>query len=298
MQKERSMSNLILLKESSRYPGLFIKKYNKRVFFDNLWNTDPALVEARGHVVTSDGTRVINPFTKVFNFGENGTTINRDSQVLSIRKVNGFMCGVTYIPCIDEVVTSTTGSLDSMFVDYANEYITPKIREFIKQHAIEHEPCTWLFEIVHPSDPHIVPEIPGPYLLGARAVASDEPYTTSVQNESYLDQVALEIGVMRPEFTVEQFDHVVQLGKTVKHEGFVVYDLTSSTVLKIKSRFYLVNKMFARKKDVLSLDRSRVDEEFYPLLDHIAQIASEFNSMSEQERLEYTRNWIENNLGF
>ena len=100
------MSNLISLRESSRYPGLFVKKYSKRVFYDNLWNSHPDIVESRGHVVTNDGTRVINPFTKVFNFGENGVSISRDAQVIAIRKVNGFMCGVTYIPYLDEVVTS------------------------------------------------------------------------------------------------------------------------------------------------------------------------------------------------
>lgn len=291
------MSNLISLRESSRYPGLFVKKYSKRVFYDNLWNSHPDIVESRGHVVTNDGTRVINPFTKVFNFGENGVSISRDAQVIAIRKVNGFMCGVTYIPYLDEVVTSTTGSLDSQFVDYANDYITDTVRDFVKKHAIEHTPHTWLFEIVHPLDPHIVPEEHGAYLLGSRAVADNNPYFTSVENEIYLDQVASLIGVMRPEHTVEQFDHVVTLGKTVKHEGFLVYDPLTNVVLKIKSQYYLVNKMIARKKDVLSLDRKRVDEEFYPLLDHVQTLGNCFNSMSEQDRLDYTRKWIETNLG-
>lgn len=38
---------LIIRKESKRYPGLFTVKYHNRVFYDNLWNDE--LIESRGY---------------------------------------------------------------------------------------------------------------------------------------------------------------------------------------------------------------------------------------------------------
>ena len=44
------MSELIIKKQSTRYPGLYVKKYSKKVFYNGLWDTDSALLESRGHV--------------------------------------------------------------------------------------------------------------------------------------------------------------------------------------------------------------------------------------------------------
>jgi hypothetical protein len=41
---------LLTRKESTRYPGLFVKKYTRKVFYDNLWSENDELLEARGHV--------------------------------------------------------------------------------------------------------------------------------------------------------------------------------------------------------------------------------------------------------
>ena len=284
--------DLITLKESKTYPGLFVKKYKNRVFYDNLWNTSPELLESRGHVYDSDGKVVVNPFTKIFNLGENNTYINRDETVLALRKVNGFMCGVTYIPSIDQVVVSTTGSLDSDFVTLANTQVPDEVKDFIRSHAIETEPQTWLFEVVDPSDPHIIAETPGIYLLGARKVCSTVSYYTTPAEQDYYDQVAAHLGIMRPEWEVVNFQQLVNRSKTVPHEGWVVYGFTSKTVLKIKTPFYKVNKMLARKKEILTLDKSKVDEEFYPLLEHVKSLGDQFTNMPEQERLTYMKEWL------
>lgn len=284
--------DLITLKESKTYPGLFVKKYKNRVFYDNLWNTSPELLESRGHVYDSDSKVVVNPFTKIFNLGENNTYINRDETVLALRKVNGFMCGVTYIPSIDQVVVSTTGSLDSDFVTLANTRVPDEVKDFIRSHAIETEPQTWLFEVVDPSDPHIIVETPGIYLLGARKVCSTVSYYTTPAEQEYYDQVAAQLGIMRPEWEVVNFQQLVNRSKTVHHEGWVVYGFTSKTVLKIKTPFYKVNKMLARKKEILTLDKSKVDEEFYPLLEHVKSLGDQFTNMPEQERLTYMKEWL------
>lgn len=289
------MNELITRKESTRYPGLFVKKYKKKVFFDNLWNESDELLEARGHVETEDGKIVIRPFTKIFNRGENGTDIDRDEQVISIRKINGFMACATYVPEVDEVVVSTTGSLDSDYVKMAEEYITDDIKTIIKEQALKHHnDFTFIFEIVHPNDPHIIQEpFNGAYLIGIRRVSDPNPYMSDFEHEVFLDMMADWFGVHRPHWEICKFGDVVELSKSCKHEGFVVYGHKSKTALKIKSPYYLCLKAAARKKDIMSLDKSRVDEEFYDLIDHIKQNQEEFNALDEQARLEYMRNFLE-----
>lgn len=282
---------LITRKESTRYPGLFVKKYARKVFYDALWNTDPDLLEARGHVETADGRIVIRPFTKIFNRGENGTDIHAAEVCISVRKVNGFMAAATWVPEVCDVVVSTTGSLDSDFVTLAEKYITEDVKGYIKSMS-NLEKVTYLFEIVDPSDPHIVQEEAGAYLIGTRSVASDDPYSTSVSKELDLDRTAKAMGVMRPKWVIQKFSDVAYEAAECKHEGFVVYGLTSGTVLKIKSPYYLHLKMAARKKDIMSLDKKRVDEEYYPLIDHLTEMGEAFTMMDEQARLEYMRNFL------
>ena len=164
-----NMKPLITRKESARYPGLFVKKYTKRVFYDNLWDRDEELLESRGHVETADGKIVIKPFTKIFNHHENGTNIDRDEQCVAICKVNGFMACATYVAEVDDVVISTTGSLDSDFVKMAEEHLA-SVKSWIKLNGSVL--TTYMFEIVDPRDPHIIQEEPGAYLIGCRFVAN------------------------------------------------------------------------------------------------------------------------------
>lgn len=283
------MKELIQRKESTRYPGLFVKKYTRKVFYDNLWHENEDLLEARGHVETADGKVVIRPFTKIFNRGENGTDIDRDEDVIAIRKVNGFMACATYVPEVDEVVVSTTGSLDSDFVAIAERWITKEIKDLIK--SFYHD-ITFIFEIVDPEDPHIIKEEYGAYLLGARllTVTGSNAYTSSVHWEGWLDVMSQNLGVKRPEWKMCKFSDVVAESKTCQHEGFVVY--SSDTALKIKSPYYLTLKAAARKKDIMSLNKQMVDEEFYDLIDHIKANQEMFNALDEQARLEYMKKFL------
>ena len=284
-----NMKPLITRKESARYPGLFVKKYTKRVFYDNLWNQDEELLESRGHVETADGKIVIKPFTKIFNHHENGTNIDRDEQCVAICKVNGFMACATYVAEVDDVVISTTGSLDSDFVKMAEEHLA-SVKSWIKLNGSVL--TTYMFEIVDPRDPHIIQEEPGAYLIGCRFVANDRPYFSDVLTESLLDSLAEKMGVKRPMWSVCRFSSIVEVAKQSKHEGFVVYGQTSRTALKIKTPYYLVLKAAARKKDIMSLNKQNVDEEFYDLIEHLRSIESEFNAMDEQARLDYMRQFL------
>ncbi len=282
---------LITRKESTRYPGLFVKKYTRKVFYDSLWNESDELLEARGHVETADGHTVIRPFTKIFNRGENGMDIDCDEVCVSVRKVNGFMAAATWVPEVTDVVVSTTGSLDSDFVTLAEKHIDQNVQGYIKSMS-ELEKGTFLFEIVDPSDPHIVPEEAGAYLIGFRPINSDAPYHSSVMKELDLDRTAKAMGVKRPEWKIQKFGDVVYEASSCKHEGYVVYGLQSGKSLKIKSPYYLHLKMAARKKDIMSLDKTRVDEEYYPLINHLKEMGESFTMMDEQARLDYMREFL------
>ncbi len=287
---------LIKCKESTRYPGLFVEKYSNRVFWDSLWNSDPALVESRGVVKDAEGNVVIRPFTKIFNRHENGTDIDRDEKVLAVQKINGFMAAATYVPAIAEVVVSTTGSLDSEYVDIAHAHLYPIYSYVENEYNKSGKAVTYLFEIVDPSDPHIIVEEPGAYLIGSRYVEDSSPYFSTYFHECHLDVAAEKMGVKRPKHNgwpdYARFSDVVREAKACKHEGFVVYGQESKTVLKIKSPFYLASKAAARIKDISTLDRKRVDEEFYPLIERLQSIAPTFNGMAEQDRLILIRNML------
>lgn len=282
---------LVTRKESVRWPGLFVAKYTRKVFYDNLWDRHEELIESRGRVELEDGTVVIRPFTKIFNRFENSTDIARDELCVSVRKVNGFMAAATWVPQVAGVVVSTTGSLDSDYVTLAEKHLGPAVSAFLKVMSL-YENRTYLFEIVDPSDPHIIPEQAGAYLIGYRDVDSKEPYFSTSAKESELDLIAQDMGVMRPSWDVVRFSQVVHDASVCWHEGYVVYGQSSKTALKIKSPYYLILKMAARRKDIMSCDKTRIDEEFYPLVDHLTLMGESFTMMSEQERLEYMRSWL------
>lgn len=282
--------NLITTKQSTKYPQLYVKKYHHKVFYDNLWHTDPNLLESRGHVYTTEGKLVVNPFTKVFNYTENNTTIDLDERCLIVEKVNGFMASVTWVPEVNDVVVSTTGSLDSDYANMARDMLPFAIKYIAEAKTLS----TYVFEIVHPNDPHIIKENIGAYLLGERSITDTDSYKTNVNLEREYDHIAPLMRVSRPAWHVSSFNTVLNKLSNCKHEGFMVYGLNSNIVLKLKSPYYLTLKAIARKKDILSLSKQRVDEEYYPLLDHLTALGTSFSSLPEQERLTYIRNYLEN----
>lgn len=288
--------DLITRKESARYPGLFVKKYTRRVFFDNLWHENAKLLESRGHVEDANGDVVINPLTKIFNHGENDTDIDLDELCIAVRKVNGFMAAATYVPSLGKVVVSTTGSLDSDYVTLAEKYLlVPEVEGYIASYHPD-TPITWVFEICDPSDPHIVPEEVGAWLLGARAVSNPCAYCSDQSNEMLLDRDAAEMSVRRPWWRLKSFRNIVTDAKECQHEGFVVYGQSSGTALKIKSPYYKILKAVARRKDIFSLNKERVEEEFFDLVGHLTSLGESFTIMSEQERLDYMRKYLDETL--
>ena len=277
--------NLVRVKH---YPEqeLCVIKYQGKVFYDNLWGQDKLLNEARGIVFdTSTGEVVIWPFTKVFNHHENGTTLDPETMVIAPRKVNGFMASVSSHK--GQLLIATTGTLDSDYVGYAREYLdTPSISAIVNN--LTTDVNTLLFEICHPSDPHIVDEQYGAYLIGGRNHETGGMFT-----EQHLDAIAKDTTMLRPEWNRMKFGDLVKLSRTVEHEGFMVRLLDGTTVMKIKSPHYLTKKflmrMGAKKVELLYNDpqfKTTIDEEYYDLVDYIKENYSQetFLGMSDQQR--------------
>ena len=279
---------LVLRKESKRYPDLFVLKYHNRVFYDNLWT--PELMEMRGMVVDADYNIVGLPFKKIFNRFENNTDILRDEVVTAVEKINGFMGAATMHP-VRGLIVSTTGSLDSDFVTLAEKYITPL------KYSLD-VGYTYMFEIVDPSDPHIIKEKTGAYFLGRRNISTGElERPMQLNTELIRTELRLErLGVMIPKVLTLRFSDVVNKAKNSQREGYVVYSAT--TTLKIKSPYYLTKKLFARIRaekvtsEWLIANKNNLPEEYYPLVDHINSNRDHFVSLEEQDRLTFIENFF------
>ena len=276
---------LVRVRPSEAYPNLSVLKYSKRVFFDGLWND--YLEECRGLVIDSDWNIVSYPFTKVYNYGveSRAPQLPSGTVVDAYRKVNGFMVAVTWYG--DDILVSTTGSLDSPYVALARELIEPNLERY-RSVCRAYDRYTFMFECVHPSDPHIVPEVSGMYLLGLRPKMLGAPL--SVSNE-----LAAGFGAYPVEHIRCTIDELLVTVRGVQHEGFVFYT-EDGVCSKIKSPHYLVSKFVSRNPRTDKLLRPNIkqslDEEYYPLIDAIVANITEFTALDEQSRLAWVRRFL------
>jgi hypothetical protein len=287
---------LVTRKESARYPGLFVLKYTRRVFFDNLWDQHEMLKHCRGLVVDADFNVVQLPFEKIMNYQENGAGLNWNPRgfVGVTRKVNGFMASVSLYN--GQLLIGTTGSLDSDFVGYAETYLKNIDPSKLNPHA------TYMFEICHPDDPHIIPEEHGAYLL---AIIKDgcEYYSFDVNrvqlHDEYdaIENISLYANIEEWDnpLPVMRFENAIKLARNAQHEGYVICNLNNNERIKIKSKAYLFQKLVARKVDIMALNMQRVEEEFHPLIAMLKKDEA-FKVMPEQDRLEYMRNLLNSTL--
>ena len=276
--------------------GIFVLKYRKKVFYDSLWNE--YIAECRGSIVDSDFNLVSYPFTKIYNYGieKEAPVFADDTQVTAYRKVNGFMVAMTWHN--GDVLVSTTGSTSGDFVEMAKEMMLKHMSWADWQLAMSTDDMrgmTFMFECVHPNDPHIVVEKPGMYVLGYR----ENTWGSKVGHDPcVLQDLSLLFNCFKPESVTASMAAVKNLAKECKHEGFVFYD-ENGVSAKIKSPYYLTSKWVARnprtdklvdlKKDI----KHNLDEEYYPLVDAIRANIIEYTAMDEQARLAWVRNFME-----
>jgi hypothetical protein len=287
-------SGLVNMKEAGA--GIYVLKYKKKVFYDNLWND--YIAECRGTIVDADFNLVAYPFTKIYNYGieKEAPVLADDVEVTAFRKVNGFMVSVTWHA--GDVLVSTTGSTDSDYVDMAKEMMLSHMSWEDWQMACagsDVEDMTVMFECVHPNDPHIIPEQPGMYVLGYRVNEWCSPvgHTPSVlQDLRYIFNCYL------PEYHKVTLAEVKKMSKECRHEGYVFYTADGVSA-KIKSPYYLTSKWVARNPrtdklvDLNKDIKHQLDEEYYPLVDAIRANIEAYTAMDEQSRLAWVRKYME-----
>ena len=216
-------------------------KYGKSVFFDNLWSEHPFLTKARGLVLDMAGHIIQHPFDKIFNYGENGTALSLtdDTPVEAIEKLNGFMGCITKNPYTGELLLTTTGSFDSPFVKYIEDFITPELKTRFLNYFNELEKSgqgskTLMFEVIHPEDnEHPVqykPEEQGLWLIGARGKRHDDP----LESEDYLDLIGAELNLRRPKRFMTTFGEVRKWANEHDGEGYIVR-VNGEPVVKFKN---------------------------------------------------------------
>ena len=285
------------VKVSKSYPDFQILSYKRKAFFEGAF--DDILEQSRGMVIDSNNNIVVNPPEKIYNFGieDRAPVISDDTQVTAYRKVNGFMAAISWHN--DQLVVSTTGSLDSDFVKYIYEMMeTHSSLNVWKSFADEGQAYTHFFECVHPDDPHVIPEKQGMWYLGCRK----KIFAEKVHGFGAADEwqgYANNLGCYYPESEITTVGKIRDKARTAKHEGYVIYT-EDDRVTKLKSPYYLTLKWCSRniseKKLMGQSLMAQVDEEFYPLVSHLQTVSSMYLDMTEQERYEYIRQHYANKL--
>jgi len=290
-----SNPKLVTMKQSVRYPDLYVVKYTNKVFYDNAWT--PELMEARGLVVDKDFNVIVRPFDKIFNFMENGTTCHRDTVVEVVEKKNGFLGVMTYNEKYGWIY-STTGSLDSEYVDLAKSHLKKYEDGFMKScDKNDLHNTSFMFEVCDlDKDPHIIQERYGEYLIGAQ-ISNHENYSNPhLVSEFVLDVVAENMDIARPMHYAMDFGDLMKQCKTSKIEGYVIRDTVfGQPLMKIKTPYYLTCKFLGRLKnerlddlleDTEKFKKKLRDEEFFPLIDMIKDSYEDFTSLDEQGKIE------------
>jgi hypothetical protein len=275
----------ITIKPSVKYPELSVIKYKHNVFYKDTWND--FLRECRGMIVDQDFNIISLPFTKIHNYKieSSAPKFDPDEMVNCSKKVNGFMIAVT---CYNgDLLWSTTGSLDSNFVSMAKDEFykfkkssIDKFIELIKTYKNE----TFMFECVHPNDPHIVYEEPGLYFLGSR-----EKKLYSELSFSHINEMIMVGSVFTPKRFTTTVSFLEQLNTKCKHEGYVFSSLDNKRVSKIKSPHYLTKK-FLMRGNWLKFINSKIDvpEEFIDLCNWIREVEGDnFFNLDELARREF-----------
>jgi len=286
-----------LVSMKSAGDGIFVLKYSRRVFYDNLWNN--FLEECRGTIVDADFNVVSRPFTKIYNYGveAKAPVLADNTLVTAYRKVNGFMCAMTWYN--NDILVSTTGSTANDYVDYAKEMMLKhQCWSDWQMEILAAKGMTLMFEVCHPSDPHIVPEDAGMYFLGFRKNSWDSKvrmYGVTMSNLTQ-DYALSCLKCNYVESYVLPLSELVAKSKQVRHEGFVAYTEDGQS-FKIKSPYYLTSKWVARNPrtdKLMNPDfKKQIDEEYYPLLSAIQENIEAYTAMNEQERLAWVRNYLE-----
>lgn len=289
-------------------------KYKKKVFYNALWwkndyETNKMLLQARWLVLDRMWNIISYPFDKVFNYGEK--ILNQNNDIITehknfkwkyqfIEKINGFLWIISQHPYNkNDLLMHTWGSLEWPYINYINEYLSAKQKlnliKFIKQNG-KH---TFMFEVVHPADRHIVEYDESKqwlHLIGLRKLEWYNLEDMKLYSEEELDEIADKLGFSRPYHFIADFDETLKRIKNEKIEWYMMRDLeTWKHLLKIKTPYYLTTKFLWRMNDKLYkflfsnkeafIEKNEIDEEFFPVVDFIYENKEKFEKMDNEQRV-------------
>lgn len=208
-------------------------KYHRRVMYDYLWEKHPELLECRGHTYDiRTGELVLAAPKKSFNYLELDTwkDIPLDTVVLAFRKWNGFMASARIVD--GELLVATTGTTNpetSQYVGWARR----EIEKLNKSKPVDN--YTKIYEIVVPEDPHIVDD----GVFGAIPLMFRRSDSGKI--------------LARGNPLIVTLGELLELAKTEKHEGWMVYDSNAyassdptPSTCKIKTDYYVGKKKLMR----------------------------------------------------
>lgn len=145
------------------------------ISYRRMWDIyDGLLRECRSVVIDVKNEALVNtPFAKFFNMDERPETsksiiedkIKKAKKVEFSNKMDGSMMSASFYQ--NEIVVSSSQSLDSWRVEDMTHYLTSAHKEMIMSHPNQ----TFIFEYISLKDPHIVQypkEMQGIYLIGIR----------------------------------------------------------------------------------------------------------------------------------
>jgi hypothetical protein len=267
--------------------GLRIYKYNKNVFFKDVWKQNPLLLEARGIVLDKEGNIVSYPFSKVFNDGEWNHTFDRGDLVYASTKIDGFMAVVTWHN--GNLLVTSSGTFDSDYVRYAKEWLQG---ERVRKMCEHHPSTTFIFEIVDSRTSKVIDEHLGAYLVGAREkVLGSELYSEQNLDDIFVGYMKHTFQFFRPSWKQVPFASIVDACDHVdgEHiEGYVCYNNIGECV-KIKTQYYLVQKFLSRTNrnmDVIWTDQAKAMKSLPYHFERIIKELPEWHSAEEWRALD------------
>jgi len=290
---------------SKRYSGLFtLFKYKTKVFYNSLW--DNTLLKARGVVFDIAENIMQHPFDKVFNYLENGTAKNiKDHEVFTaVEKMNGFLLNVSYNPYENNLLVSTTGSLNSEFVDMGKELISKEnlygpLFQYLREHNI-----TLSFEAIHSKDPHIIKyDTEGLWLIGARERVESAKSMTEHEVSDIANEISslYNVNIKRPRVFKSTFGNLKKLAKTKKIEGYMIRN-GNDYICKFKTHHYLTIKFLSRMNEGkikfmfnnTKEFKKNSDEDVFMLIDKLVSSVylEDFIQMNNTERRDFILNLL------
>lgn len=274
-EQEELVAKKLATKRISPDGKLALYKYSRKVMYDQIWND--RTMECRGHVYDiATGAIVQAAPRKCFNYLENGWW--KDAPLNTIvrveKKYNGFLANATIHN--GELLVTTTGSFDSDFQKIAKQMIEKHLSQPGNVGLIDRK-FTTSFEICHPSDPHIITEKEGVYLLCYR-------YKDNGQVIHRVTDFHLYMTLQEILDRVKLFDNI---------EG-VMLSGYNGQVCKLKSPIYVAKKKlmrmgaFAIEKMYVNrqIVKDQIDSRFWCLVDFIVDTIDidQWHKLTDQDR--------------